>query len=303
MKVVMIGGQGNYSATQKLKQVLQNLKAESMSAQVHQYDLSEVSSLSEVQELWGGLSMFNQAAIVILHNPISQSSAKIKTELADFLKSQTGDVKLVLYEHGSIDKRSTIYKFCKDKGDLYDFPIENDYDKKGFCEEFIKKAGWQVSAEVRQRLLEYLIPKDLFSISNELVKLTLLLDFDDRKELQLSDLELIPLSVESEVWELFNLAVFDKAKALVLLDDLFLQQVHFSLIIGFLASQLRQLLNYYYNSQSLKPFFKTKLAKLAPKMPAAKLNMALLKLADLDCALKSTKLDPKLGLTMYLAIL
>lgn len=306
MLVQLIGGDHQYKAEQELQKVLREWSKGSGKGgkvEVRSYYADEVKSLNEITELAGSMGMFTSDSIVVIKGLLKDGTSLLKEQILELIKTNSSNTNLILFERGKVDKRSKLYKELQSTGKVYEYTYPKKFSLAEFVGAELKQRGLKCSNEVKYSLLSRLNGCSEFNALSELDKLQLLSQYEERTELQLKDLDLLNQDIEQEIWQLFELALQNKAAAFDLLDELWKQEVHFSLVIGFLANQLRQLLNYHYHITNLPSFIERRVAGLAQRVDRAKLTIALSKLVDLDIALKSSKLEPRVGLIMYLAIL
>jgi DNA polymerase-3 subunit delta len=305
MKISLIGGEDTYSSQQKLNSLTKKFKQNSTSGEVIKTEADEVDSFKDLSILNGEMGLFSQDRLFILKNVINSAKKSFKDELSDFLKEKIAtdspNLEVILYENNKFDKRSKIYKFFKKNGQLIEYPAAKEADKKKFIKSWFKENNISINSRALEILLKKLLPISKLMIANELEKLRLLLLEEERNILEVQDLDLINQDIEEEIWELFKLGLNDKTAALDLLDNLFNQRIHFSVIIGFLSSQLRQIIDYKFDQTSLSPFIRRKISSTARAVDISKLNSLVERLVKLDISLKSSRLDPKLALTVYIS--
>ncbi len=303
MKLTLIGGPGEYFAIQKLSELL-------LDKQYHSYDLEELDSIGKVTELSGGVGLFakEQVQIVLLRGPFSAATA-VRKDLEKLLQVQDDgakllqDLELILFQTGNLDKRTSLYKTAKKSHHVYEYGKELPADKKDLIRKMIAAAGLETSAAVTQELTGRLEGFDMLTIANEVRKLITLVTAEDRKQVHSEDFDIISKPLDQEVWELFSLSVNNKKQAYELLSELLRQQVAVQLIIGFLASQLRGMHQIEIGLSTLPPFLRKKHSSVLSKLGSRKLNFLILKLADLDLAIKSGKLMPEAGLKLFIALI
>jgi DNA polymerase III delta subunit len=306
---VLIGGENQFAANEELEKFKTEYLRKYPSAEIKSYFADEVDSLSKINELTGGVGLFTNISLVIMRNLLSDGSAKLREEVQEYIETEikskqpNDNVKLVLFERQKIDKRSKLYKLFKTKLALKDYPEPSDLEKEKLIKDFAWTQKWEIGNEVRRELLNLLLGQNIDVINSELEKLRLLLQAEGVNTLSVEHLGIINREVQQEIWLMFQTAQVDKQKAYNLLDNLLDQQVHHTQIIGFLSAELRKLINYYYFPNALPPFIRQKIRSQAQSYTPQRLKMAIDKLFNLDLALKSTPMDPRLGLTLYLSIL
>lgn len=307
MKLILIGGKDSYHSEQKLTAVKAKLSGHYPNLDIDSFYADELENINQVPALAGEIGFFARAHLVILRQLISQGKADLKEAIYERLAQGHDDdndqTHVILFERDKIEKRSKLYQLAKEKGELFEFSAVDEYKVEGFIKDTLWQSGLEINAETKRRLVELLAGQNLQIISGEINKLITLAQASEQKEVKAEYLDVINRDRTEDVWELFLLASTDKAKAYSLLDNLLAQQVHYLQIIGYLAVELRKLLQYHYFPQDMKPFIRNKVRPLAQKHSPLKLKILVDKLLNLDVLLKTSNFDPRLGLTLYLSIL
>ncbi len=323
MKIQAIGGTSQYLSEQALE------KATSQITKANKTTVfaDEISSLKDIPNISGEIGMFATSNLIIIRNLFSQANAKLRDETLDFLKAQVKNIRkskgaqaetethIVFFENTKFRKNLKLYKFFKKNLQIEEFNEPDEKFKKKFIDNYLKEHDLELDSEIqRTSFYNLFIQKPLLNIENELSKLSLLKshtenqkDKDQKDENQKivfsENLKIINSEIEEQIWELFALAVKDKPQAFQLLEQLMRQDVTFYQIIGFLESQIKAVIDYYYFPEELNYYVKRKITPIARKINQNKLQILVSKLFNLDQKLKSTAMDPKVGLILYLSIL
>jgi DNA polymerase III delta subunit len=303
MTVTLIGGEDTFASQKKINVIKSEFRKQNSNSEIVVMSADDINNFKDLAILNGEIGLFSTERMFILKNLINSGRKSLKDDFAEYLKENQdkNNLKIVIYETSKFDKRSKIYKFFKKKGELIEYPEAKEKDKKKFVKNWFKKNQISINSSALDILIKKLIPLNKLMIANELEKLRLLLKEDERKIIELEDLNLINQDIEEEIWELFKLAIDNKEDALRLLENLFNQRIHFTVIIGYLSSQLRQVIDYKYDQTSLSPFLRKKAGIIARKVDSKKLNLFVDRLVKLDISLKSSRINPKLALTAYVS--
>jgi len=301
MKIYLLGGENTYKSEIELHNTINTYTQDGVG--LKNYYADELAKLTDITGLAGEMSFDYITSIIVIRNLISTGDLKLLTEFYEFITTETADVVLVLYENKAIDHRSKIYKYCFKLNSVKEFAESTLSEKKDFIENYLKKNHLIAAVDIIQELETKLVSFNLNIISNELEKIRELLRYDKRKALTTIDLEIINQDLSEEIWKLFELGVMDKPKAFLLLENLFIHETNFNLIVGYLGQQLRNLFYYYYYPTKLNYYANSRLDKIKSKINKTKLNLLVAKLFDLDLALKTTALSPKTALVLYLTLL
>lgn len=299
--IALIHGANNYSAEKSLHKLLaQQTKKLKLESAEHIF-ADEVADAGELDFLSGGMSLFTQERLIVLHNLLSDGGKALQTQILETLeKGNNAHLHLIIYENQKADKRTKLYKFLKKNYQVDEFPEATQKEKTKFIKTKVTELQLNADRSVIQELNNRLQYFDLRQIEHELLKLQFATE--GQRQLNSDDLQLLTQSQDDEVWELFVQAVDNKREAYLHLHEL-LKNMHYSMIIGFLASQLRQLIHYYYFPEKLHPFVKKKMGRLRQKVDTTKLHKLIGKLTELDLKLKTSEIEPELGLTMFLMLI
>jgi hypothetical protein len=300
IQILLIGGENELEKSERLDSFIKNhpnYKTEYINA-------DEVNNFNDFNFLSGEQGLFSAAKIIIIKNVLSQKN--IRDGFVDYLEKLdinnfiNQELKLIFLESGSIDKRSKLYKILKKNFAVLDFPAAKSGEKKIYIIEYFKNNNLAISGELIRDLVNKFETSNLLKIKNELNKIKLICDYENETEVKKEHLELVTVELNEQIWNLIKLALTNKDESYDLLNKLFAQQIHFSQIIGFISSQLKQVSDYYFFPNKLNSFSKRNAQELANNISKKKLVILTEKLFDLDYALKSSRLDAKLGLTLYL---
>jgi hypothetical protein len=330
MQIQAIGGTSQYLCEQALKKALKASKKEA--GQSNKTNVlkttvfaDEITSLKDIPNISGEIGMFSQSNLIIIRNLFSQANTKLRDETLDFLKSQVKNIRksiesqansethIIFFENTKFRKNLKLYKFFKKNLQIEEFNEPDEKYKKKFVDSYLKGHSLKLDSEIQMsNFYNLFIQKPLLNIVNELDKLRLLKEAEGEKEkgndenqkiVFSEDLKIINSEIEEQIWELFNLGIKDKPQAFELLEQLIEQDITFYQIIGFLESQIKAVINYYYFPEELNYYVKRKITPIARQINKNKLQLLVNKLFNLDQKLKSTAMDPKVGLVLYLSIL
>jgi DNA polymerase III delta subunit len=304
MKIYLVGGASCFQVDQKLAELRRTYANTGNSRAYH---LDELNSLSEISELAGSIGLFANDFYLEARNLFSGVKKILYDELYEYLSDKQASAQmmgtLVFNYYGVPDKRLKIWKLLNKLAIVNDYPEVSEGEKKAFIENWLQTNKYEIYQDDKLQLLHRLLVLSLEQIASELQKIKLLIQFEQRENFITQDLQLICQDVELEIWDLFALSLSDKKQAFAYLDKLLLQGVHPQMIVGYIASQLKQLTDYYYNKESVSFFISKKIAPVANRISTTKLQLLVEKLADLDYSFKRSTLDEALGLRMYLALL
>jgi len=100
----------------------------------------------------------------------AQQLKKIE-QLANYTQSPQDSTVLVICHKGkNVDKRTPLYKSCKDKGVAFESVPPRDYEISGWLNDFVRSKGLAMDAKATSMLVDHL-GADIAKIANELDKL------------------------------------------------------------------------------------------------------------------------------------
>ncbi len=312
MEIFLYGGDDQFLIKKKIKKTIKKFGKSSRVGQSRGEQkkiiyADEVSRFQDLGFLVGENTFFSKKRIIIIKNIFSKAKTNLKNSFRDFFKAKEyksfQDFTLIFWEEQKIDKRHGLYKELKKIAIEIIEINENKQGNSSFIKNLVKEKGLKADSEIVFQIQKKLNKMDKNYIDNEIEKLKLLLKYDKRSKIQKADLKILCQNFEEEIWELFSLSLKNKQAAYELLDNLFKQQVPHPVIIGFLASQIRQMIYYYYDRENMNAFMKRKINQIVKYVSKEKLNYYLDKLINLDISIKTSKLDPKFGLMVYISLL
>lgn len=294
MDITLLGGENILGIDLELEQIK---RAESSYKVVFADDFSSVQQLPEFS---GGLSLFGERTNLLIIRNIFQGSKTFIDSLLGELDNKNYTFALILVENGNLDKRSRLYKYCSVKAKVSDQKEYSDNEKRAWLKKEMQQQGVTCSVNVERKLLELLFSSLQQNPALELQKVIRLLEYDQRNETLLNDLQVLSPEWENTIWQLFNYAVKDKANALQLFGKVWQENPIAPPLLGFIGSQLRQMICYYDFPEELNGYVKGKLNGLVASFSRVKLDLAIRRLVSLEQSIKTSQIDPQLGIIMYI---
>ena len=271
----------------------------------------------EISELIADLQtvpFFSDNRVVIVENPGFIVSPKVNDEpyvnaLVSYFKKPNEMTTFIIYIDQNIDRRrkavNTLVKYMK--REVYDTLSEEDFQNA--VREDLRNSGITLDYDSRNELLSRL-PVDLDNWKNELEKLKLYPEKIDREVIR----QLVAKPLENNVFELTNAVnTRDTARAIEVYHDLLVNNRNdIGGLIGLLAGQFRfmlqavTLMEQGYNQKEIAEKLNCREGRvyMAFKNSGSRNSRQLLKvldsLASLDQDIKSGKVNPQLGLELFL---
>lgn len=271
----------------------------------------------EISELIADLQtvpFFSDNRVVIVENPGFIVSPKVNDEpfvnaLVSYFKKPNESTTFIIYIDQNIDRRrkalNTLVKYMKKE--VYDTLSEEDFQQA--VNEDLRNSGLKLDFDSRNELMQRL-PLDLDNWKNELEKLKLYPEKIDREVIR----QLVAKPLESNVFELTNAVnTRNTARAIEVYHDLLVNNKNdIQGLIGLLAGQFRFMLQAVtmmeqgYNQKEIAEQLNCREGRvyMAFKNSGSRNSRQLLKvldsLAQLDQNIKSGKVNPQLGLELFL---
>jgi len=322
--IIFLFGEDYFRSSQKTIEIKNKfLSSDSSSSGLSIFDFEENINAKDILGAFTTANLLAPKRLVIVKNLISKALAGDQKEILDFLKKKKDELAsdenlvVIFLEKDSPKKSNALYKFFETLGDKI---------KK---QNFEKLSGEKLNAWIVKRIksldeksgisrgaLEKLIlftGGNMFSLNQEIHKLV---NFSDEKIVSEKDVEEI-VKAETDI-NIFNtidaLANNNKKEAITLLHNHLAKGEDPFYIFSMFIYQFRNLLkvadlkenfgaNEYEISRITKmhPFVIRKSFSQTKNFPLEKLKKIYQKLADLDTAIKTGKMDIKLALDKFVA--
>lgn len=301
--MILFHGDNNYQSEQELQGFLTGKQARI-------FDGSEFTSLDDLALSSGSYSLFaaGDEYLVVKH-----FFANKKTSLHALLLEQSGNFdlpKLVFFEQSAVDKRSKLYKYIKKHGQVIESSHLDDSALRTWLQKQLRERNITATSQVQTLLLER-VGDNQHILLSELDKLQLFLRADSRSQLEIADCELVSyVDREHQIWALLDaVSARNRPQLMSEFQKLYHGEEDFQYLLTMLAKQLKIL--YLLKDPSISrdeivsefkihPFTLTKAGKYLHKFELATIKMLFRKLFDLDLAVKQGKIEPGLGLNLFL---
>lgn len=203
------------------------------------YDMS-INNMNDIIEEASMISLFSNKKVIIANNlDISKISDYEYEYLTKYVDNKNIDV-YIIFIAKSVDGRSKIFKFFKDKFKIIDISNSNNIDNLSqYVKDRIKNNGYSID----NMNIEYLLSKlgnDINNINLELDKL-FIYKIDD-KRIERSDIDLlISDNIDNIIYEFTN-AIYDNDydKIVRMYNDFKIENVGIDYIVSALSNSFRQ---------------------------------------------------------------
>ncbi len=308
--LIFLYGEDTYRSRQKLEEIIVRHKAVHKSGLNLKYFDLQKSGWGDIKNVFQVSSMFKEKKLIILMNSFSDADFKemFLSESKCFIDSE--DI-ILFYEEGIPDKRTSLFKFLKQKARSQEFQPLSGTDLRNWIEQEFQKYQKKIDDQICQKLIDF-IGDDLWRFSNEIKKIV---NFKKDSEIKEKDIQLlIKPKIETDVFKTIDaLALRDKRKALFL--------VHQHLEKGDSASYLFAMINYQFRNlliiksligqnipyeavlkkSGLHPFVVKKSHWQAQKFTEEELKKIYQKIFEVDLDIKTGQLTPQAALDLLIA--
>lgn len=306
--LILLHGDNAFASLQKLH----TYTAKQKEVQIIHGD--EVRELNDIFISLDNLSLFSDAPaeMTVVKRFDKNKRKSLHEDFADYLKDHKLDSqKLIFWEEGSVDKRRKFYKMLKKHGEVEEYKALDDTQLLKWIKSTASKHGFELDSQLADKIITR-IGTDQLLLLQEIRKLSLYLKSENRDKFSAEDLQLVSdFNREGDVWELMDaISARDKTKILKLLSENLRSDNDAPPLIGAIANQLKMI--YLLQDKSISTDLITSELKIHPyplkkasynvhRFPPQFIKVLYSKLASLDFAIKTGKIDATLGLNLLLA--
>jgi len=307
--IYLIFGEDTFRANRKLKEIIESYKKIHKSGlNLKVLDLKEKNFEDFKREL-DFSPMFSEKKLLILKNA-SQNLEFKKNFLKEIEKFEKSKEIIFFFEEGSI-KKDPFFDEIKKHGKFQEFKLLDKARLRIWMKEEFKRYGVKIEEKAIERLI-FLVGNDLWAMSEEIKKLVA---FKKGKNVKEEDVEILTYSKpELDLFKTID-AISARNKKLAF------KFLHFHLKKGEKPAVLFSIIKYQFRNLlqvkdliekgeklsqiksklDLHPFVLEKFLKISQKFKIEELKKIYQKLFRFDLAIKTGKIEPDLGLDLFLA--
>jgi len=307
--LIFLYGEDNYRSRQKLNKLKANFLAKDSSGMnLQELDGARVE-LAELKNAVQAAPFIGEKRLIIVENLLSVKNKNLLAGVADLLNQGLPESSVVVFWEAEMpDKRTKLFKLLTKQGQTEEITLLTGQAlNKWIADEAVSREG-KISAEATSKLAAY-GGNDLWQMAQEIDKLV---TYKKGTEITAGDVdELVKAKLDTNIFNFVDaLGRQDKESALKLLHDQLASGEHALYLLTMITYQFRNLLivkellengsNQYGLAKEAKmhPFVAQKTAQQAGNYSLGGLKMIYRKLLDLDAALKTSKIEPRLGLDL-----
>jgi DNA polymerase-3 subunit delta len=255
--------------------------------------------------------------MVVIKSLLSnKKNADLKAILAGHIKKVPESTVLVFYENNEdFDKRQSLFKCFKTDSKLEYFKKASIREIDKFITDFLTEKGMTIDSETISFLSSIWKDGDLWSLKNELEKLTMYLVGDERKEVRLDDIKkVVTISVQTKIFDLVDYIGKKETKLAVegienLLEygenEIYILTMivyHFRVMIMIKSLTYKEYTNDEIREElKLHPFVLNKALYQVKNYVLDELKGIYRELLEIEIGVKTGKIDAKLALSMFVA--
>ena len=304
----LLYGEEDYLIKEEVKKIINKSKVDEMS--VSNYDL-EIDSIKDIIEDCQTVSLFNPVKVIIINNCNYFNRVKCNEEdvdlLLEYISNSNPDTTLIIINHNStIDNTKKITKKIKEVGSILEFNKANPTT-------LVKKMfdGYKISSNNIDLLISR-VGEDIETLASEVNKLKIY----KIEEKEINEEDIINCSIFNVDTDIFkfidNIINKNKEEALTTYHEMLKNNEEPIKVIALLASKFRLMYQACkLDKKGMNPndisallgvhSYPVKLAIKAGSKYSEKILLNYLKsLADLDQDIKTGKVNPELGLELFI---
>lgn len=304
---ILLYGSEQFLIDQEIKKILGKNKVDNIS--VTKYDLTE-NSLKPIIEDCSTISLFDDKKAIIVSNASifnrGKSDDNIDMLEAYLANPNPNSILILINSNTTVDNTKKITKIMKEHGTIKEFNNNNIFDTvKTLCD------GYKMDRDAIQMLIDRVGP-NLAIIETELNKLKIY-KIDDKKITVDDVVELASISIDTDIFKFIDHIISrNKDTAMTIYEEMMKQGEEPVKIIALLASKFRlmyqatELTRSGYSQQDISStlgvhIYPVKLAINAGLKYESNLMLHYMKeLSELDIKIKTGKVNPILGLELFI---
>lgn len=302
-------GNETYLSFTEAKKFVKNLRDESQFEYLS-VDAEKIKA-GDLIDILSSNSLFNNQRVIFLKRVYrNKERESIISFLLEYLDSNSTDY-IVLWEDQKISSVTKYVKFFKQKNLLKEYTKLNKRSFVSWAKDILNSQNININRNALDLLIQY-SNYDTERFENSIKKLQLL----DKDSISEEDIkELSPNTLEEDIWKLLDEINTDNGQPLLILENLFKQEVDPNYIISMIVRNIRLITMAKYMIEKgssyseiasvlkIPPFTVGPIVNSAKRYNREKIRTIYEKLSSLDYEIKVGRIEPKLGLTLLCTIL
>lgn len=313
--VFFLYGPDTFRSSRKLNEIITTYRSKYKSG----FNLLKIEANEEgferLKDRIETISMFVEKKLIILENLLSAPKTT-QEKFQKYFKEKDifngKSVSLIIFENSDPDKRLKLYKdLLKSAFKKQEFSSLSPAKTKEFILKEIKARDSKIEPQAVEKIMVF-FGNDLWQIENEIQKL---ISFKNKNTITKEDVEKLCVSnINLNIFDTIeSIARKDKKRALKLISDHLQEGENEIRILSMINYQFRNLIKVkslledrkkFYQIQrisKLHPFVVKKTLFIARNFSMEELKKIYKNLLETDFAIKTGKIDPKLGIELFVA--
>lgn len=313
--VFFLYGPNTFLSVKKLNEIIEKYRSKHKSG----FNFIKIEptedGIERLQESAATISMFKEKKLIIIENLFSASKS-LQEKFLNFLNEKETFTKkedsVIVFEKGEADKRTKTFKELEKKSfKKQEFLSLSPEKTKLFIQKEIERLGGKINYDAIEELIIF-FGSDLWQIENEIQKL---ISYKDQGTIEKKDVQELGVSnIDLNIFETIEaISKRNKNKALKLIADHLEKGENEIRILSMINYQFRNIIKIkslideeksFFQIQTmtkLHPFVVKKTFPIAKNFSMQELKKIYKNLLETDFSIKTGKIEPRLGLEMFIA--
>ena len=307
--LIFLYGEDDYRSRQKLNKLKEKFQAKDTSGMNLQELDGHRVELAELKNAIQAAPFMSDKRLVIVENILAKKDKNLHESVADLLSSGLPESSVVVFWEASVpDKRKKLFKVLIKEGKAEEITLLTGQALNKWISGEVADRTGKINLEAVNKLAAY-VGNDLWQMSQEIDKLII---YKKGQEIVAEDVDvLVKAKLDTNIFNFVDaLGQQDKDQALKLLHDQLASGEHALYLLTMITYQFRNLLivkellekgrdqRSLSKEAKMHPFVAQKTAQQTRNYSLASLRMIYRKLLDLDQAIKTSRIEPRLGLDL-----
>jgi len=308
--LILLYGEDTFRSKEKLKKLKAKFAQQDSSGMNLQEINGKRAELADIKKAVQSVPFLGDKRLVIIEKLLAEGNKDLLSKIAELIKEGLpASSAVIFWEEGKPDKRTKLFKLLNKQGQTEELTPLSGTTLNKWITDHVTAAQGKINSEATNKLAAY-VGTDLWQMSQEIDKLVSYKG--EGKEIEAEDVDtLVKAKLDTNIFSFIDAIGYqDKTKALKLLHDQLASGEHALYLLTMITYQFRNLLvvkellengtNPYQISKEAKmhPFVAKKTTEQAANFDFSELRAIYKKLLDLDTALKTSKIEPTLGLDL-----
>ncbi len=304
MNAYLIWGQDTFRSRQKVQEIIDKYRQKAGETDLIRLKGENLQS-EDFFSHTSALPFFAQKRLIIVEDLLGKGDKEVQKKIAQVLPTLPATTVLVFWEKGGPAPTGPLFKLLNVPGKSANFQKLPPNKLPLWIKKKVAKERGNIEPEAVEKLVQY-VGDDLWRMDNELNKLLA----HSPRIIKIIDIEtLVEPQIKEKIFDLIDCLATDKKKAVRVLQKLLALGEEELKIFGMIVYQFRNLLlvkDLEENKGDLKkiglhPFVLSKTRAQARFFTIEKLKIIYRELLNLDLAMKTGKIEPRLALVLFLS--